>query len=198
MSNIVIKSSTTGTGTYTIEAPVTNTDRVLTLPADGVLMSSTSSLSSANLTGALPAIDGGALTNMRGAVTYHTVSRDTFPALLGPITYHNVVPLNSISLSPHGITSSTIGILVSVFYLHSGSTNHGYWSADLYQSGDLTNRTTYKAYHYDFYYNSDFVTLLVPWSAGGVNILNVQTTESTNTSSGNAYYLHYAGRVDQS
>ena len=62
MSNIVIKSSTTGTGTYTIEAPVTNTDRVLTLPADGILMSSTSSLSSANLTGALPAIDGGALT----------------------------------------------------------------------------------------------------------------------------------------
>ena len=55
MSNIVIKSSTTGTGTYTIEAPVTNTDRVLTLPVDGVLMSSTSSLSSANLTGALPA-----------------------------------------------------------------------------------------------------------------------------------------------
>ena len=39
MSNIVIKSSTTGTGTYTIEAPVTNTDRVLTLPADGVLLS---------------------------------------------------------------------------------------------------------------------------------------------------------------
>ncbi len=34
------------------------------MPVDGILMSSTSSLSAANLTGALPAIDGGALTSL--------------------------------------------------------------------------------------------------------------------------------------
>ena len=32
MSNIAIKGATTGTGTFTIESPATNTDRTLTLP----------------------------------------------------------------------------------------------------------------------------------------------------------------------
>mgnify|MGYP003646287203 CR=1 FL=1 len=81
MSNIVIKSSTTGTGTYTIEAPVTNTDRVLTLPADGILVTSTSSLSSANLTGALPAIDGSALVNAGNYVKTHSMVSNTISTL---------------------------------------------------------------------------------------------------------------------
>ena len=48
MSNIAIKGATTGTGTFTIESPATNTDRTLTLPdeAGTVLTSGATSLAS--------------------------------------------------------------------------------------------------------------------------------------------------------
>ena len=79
MSNIAIKGATTGTGTFTIESPATNTDRTLTLPDEaGTVLTSASTLSSSNLSGALPAIDGSALTGLAGGtlvkVTTHTRS----------------------------------------------------------------------------------------------------------------------------
>ena len=50
MSNIAIKGATTGTGTFTIESPATNTDRTLTLPdeAGTVLTTSSDVLTSAS------------------------------------------------------------------------------------------------------------------------------------------------------
>jgi hypothetical protein len=70
MSSIAIKGAATGTGTFTLESPATNTDRVLVLPDEaGTVLTSASSLASANLTGALPAIDGSALTGIAGGVT---------------------------------------------------------------------------------------------------------------------------------
>lgn len=45
MSNIAIKGATTGTGTFTIESPATNTDRTLTLPDEaGTVLTSASSV----------------------------------------------------------------------------------------------------------------------------------------------------------
>ena len=47
MSNIAIKGATTGTGTFTIESPATNTDRTLTLPDEtGTVLTSGTALSS--------------------------------------------------------------------------------------------------------------------------------------------------------
>ena len=44
MSNIAIKGATTGTGTFTIESPATNTDRTLTLPDEaGTVLTSAGS-----------------------------------------------------------------------------------------------------------------------------------------------------------
>ena len=53
MSNIAIKGATTGTGTFTIESPATNTDRTLTLPdeAGTVLTTSSDVLTSASSIG---------------------------------------------------------------------------------------------------------------------------------------------------
>ena len=52
-----------GTGVITVVPPATNTDRTLTLPDDtGTVLTSASSLAAGNLSGALPAIDGSALT----------------------------------------------------------------------------------------------------------------------------------------
>ena len=45
MSNIAIKGATTGTGTFTIESPATNTDRTLTLPDEaGTVLTSASDI----------------------------------------------------------------------------------------------------------------------------------------------------------
>ena len=65
MSKVVIQGNASGTGNFTLTAPNSNTDRTLTLPDDtGTLLTSASSLAAGNLSGALPAIDGSALTGV--------------------------------------------------------------------------------------------------------------------------------------
>jgi hypothetical protein len=52
MSKVAIKGATTGTATFTIESPATNTDRTLVLPDNaGTVLTSASDLAAANLTG---------------------------------------------------------------------------------------------------------------------------------------------------
>ena len=79
MSKIALTPNASGTGTFTLEAPNSNTDRTLVLPDEaGTVLTSASTLSSSNLSGALPAIDGSALTGLAGGtlvkVTTHTRS----------------------------------------------------------------------------------------------------------------------------
>ena len=58
MSKIAIKGATTGTGTFTIESPATNTDRTLTLPDEaGTVLTSASDLSGVTGAGVPDAID---------------------------------------------------------------------------------------------------------------------------------------------
>ena len=65
MSNIAIQGAATGTGVFTLASPATNTDRTLVLPDEaGTVLTSVSDIAAAKLTGALPAISGGALTNL--------------------------------------------------------------------------------------------------------------------------------------
>jgi len=65
MSKVKIEGNASGTGTLTISAPNTNTDRTLTLPdGAGEILTDASTLSSSNLSGALPAIDGSSLTGV--------------------------------------------------------------------------------------------------------------------------------------
>ena len=65
MSKVKIEGNASGTGTLTISAPNTDTDRSLTLPdGAGEILTDASTLSSSNLSGALPAIDGSALTGI--------------------------------------------------------------------------------------------------------------------------------------
>jgi len=82
MSKIKIQGSSSGTGTLTIQAPTTSTDRTLNIPdSSGTLLDENSSVPAANLTGtvadarisaltaskltgALPAISGASLTNL--------------------------------------------------------------------------------------------------------------------------------------
>jgi len=86
MSKIALAPNANGTGTFTLSAPNGNTSRTMVLPdADGTLITTTSALdaskltgnvSSALLTGALPAISGAALTGITSTTIYDTGSFD--------------------------------------------------------------------------------------------------------------------------
>ncbi len=74
MSKIAVSPNGSGTGTYTLASPNNNASHTLTLPvATGELLTSTgngsglTSLTSSNLTGALPAISGSSLTSLTSA-----------------------------------------------------------------------------------------------------------------------------------
>jgi len=72
MSRITLAPNASGTGTLTIAAPNTNTDRTITLPdvtttlvgTDATQTLTNKTIASSQLTGALPAIDGSALTGL--------------------------------------------------------------------------------------------------------------------------------------
>ena len=65
MSKIALTPNASGTGTFTLASPNSSTSRTLTLPdTTGELLNDASSLASGKLTGALPAIDGSALTGL--------------------------------------------------------------------------------------------------------------------------------------
>ena len=65
MAKIIIQGNASGDGILTIQAPNTGTDRTSTLPdSSGTLLNEGSSLDSTKLSGALPALDGSALTGL--------------------------------------------------------------------------------------------------------------------------------------
>lgn len=72
MSKIALTPNPSGTGTLTLAAPNTNTDRTITLPdatttlvgTDATQTLTNKSIAASQLTGALPALDGSALTNL--------------------------------------------------------------------------------------------------------------------------------------
>jgi hypothetical protein len=82
MSKIALQGNISGTGTLTIAAPNTNTDRTLTLPdatgavvlADAAQTLTNKSIAASQLTGALPAISGAALTSLPAPSSLTTAS----------------------------------------------------------------------------------------------------------------------------
>ena len=72
MSRITLSANATGTATFTVASPGTSSDRTLTLPdatttlvgTDATQTLTNKSIAASQLTGALPAIDGSALTGL--------------------------------------------------------------------------------------------------------------------------------------
>ena len=113
MSKIKIQGNASGTGVVTLIAPNTNTDRTITLPdSTGSILDSTSTLDATKLSGALPAIDGSALTNLPGGgkvlQVVSVAKTDTFST-----TSTTAVDITgmSVSITP---TATTSKILVQV------------------------------------------------------------------------------------
>lgn len=125
MSKIALQGDASGTGTFTIASPNSNTDRTLTLPdeAGTVLttssdvLTSASTLSSSNLSGALPALDGSALTGVSGGKILQVVRTLSAGASSSSLNTNSwtTVPSLSVSITPSS-TSSKILMFARVYY----------------------------------------------------------------------------------
>lgn len=97
------------------------------------------------------------------------------------------------------LPANTKAIVVGLYYVHGGSTNHGYLHFLAYQKGKAgaaADTTVYDEDHYDWYYNSDYMELLVPWDKSlNDDTLEVKVTSSYNTSSSNHYEIRLTGYI---
>jgi hypothetical protein len=129
MSKIALTPSATGTGVFTISSPATNTNRTLTLPDEaGTVLTSASSLASANLTGSVPssAMPAGSVLQVVSSVftTTFTHSNTSFTDVG-----------HSVSITPKSASSvlyldwagnlSTNAIIGMVLAIREGSTSIG-------------------------------------------------------------------------
>ena len=192
MSKVKIKGNASGTGTFTLTTPNSNTDRTFTLPdATGDLLTSTSDLPAANLTGSLPAIDGSALTGVSGGKILQVVSNhvDTIASYLidsaTPDTTQQIAALDT-SITP---TASDSKILVTFSFCGEGHFNN-VWR--LYRGSTEIGRTTqstsqwagFKPANYDGDIsttptNYHFVYVDSPATTSAITY-NIRAAESTN------------------
>jgi len=103
----------------------------------------------------------------------------------------------SYDLSSKGFTtySDTIGVMIKRYYQHNGGSNHGYFSADLYQSGNSNQAVSDDNSHYDWYYNTDEDVFIVPWNPAGNDTIVIACNASHNTSSSNYYDYSVVGQI---
>jgi hypothetical protein len=122
MSKIALTPNPSGTGTLTVAAPNTNTDRTLTLPdvtttlvgTDATQTLTNKTIASSQLTGALPAIDGSALTGIvTGGMTLLgtlTTTSGTSQTLSGLVLTSYKMLMLSYNLVSGTLTGSTLFI----------------------------------------------------------------------------------------
>ena len=144
MSKVKIQGNASGTGTLTISAPNTNVDRSLTLPdGAGEILTSSSTLSSSNLSGALPALDGSALTGISQTVKQYVRGQTTTNLALSTTTYTSIGL--SATITPSS-TSSKILIFLSLQYQLTQAKGVGIGIYDGSNWVHLSN-TYYELYH---------------------------------------------------
>jgi hypothetical protein len=129
MSKVAIKGATTGTGTFTIESPATNTDRTLVLPDNaGTVLTSASALAAANLSGRVPAANAplGSVIQVVQAVSSSADKSTTSTSFVSTGTSATITPISAtskilIQYNCHGDPGNAI-LIGTVF---RGGTNLG-------------------------------------------------------------------------
>jgi hypothetical protein len=136
MSKIALQGDASGTGTFTIASPNSNTDRTLTLPDEaGTVLTSASTLSSSNLSGALPALDGSALTGISGGqIVNIATSEQTSAFETSSSTFQDVTGL---SLSYTMQDSNNKIIFTVLGSIQRGSQNGGIGSSLNFDGSDI-------------------------------------------------------------
>ena len=162
MSKISFQPNAVGSGTFTIASPNSGTNRTLTLPDEtGTVLTAASSLAAANLTGALPAIDGAALTslsapNLTGALPAIDGSAltavgnrvETFQTSLdncGSTADLGVFGNHYLTITP--TFNCRVTLSWELAYRHTSSTSHAYIMPAIYNASGtkITDLATYGA-----------------------------------------------------
>jgi hypothetical protein len=197
MAKVKIQGHASGTGILTVTAPNTSTDRTITLPdATGTLLNSDGSAASltaipaANITGTLPAIDGGSLTGITTGkvlqVIQTHITATSSQSIGSGSTITNITSLSA-TITPSS-TSSKILVMVrwcgvpaanrweQVFGINRGSTALGIVTAGNRRAGLAT------------VYESN-----AGWTAAGVDGMyatSYQYLDSPSTTSATTYYAY--------
>lgn len=118
-------------------------------------------------------------------------------ALQSDITIHQVTPTWNYAVA--NLPPNTKALIVGVYYLHAGAANHGYLGFWAYQRGkaaDSPDAAKFEAAHFDWYYNSDYSELIVPWDkALNDDTLEVRVISSYNSNTANKYEIRFAGYI---
>ena len=144
MSKVKIEGNASGTGTLTISAPNTDTDRTLTLPdGAGEILTDASTLSSSNLSGALPAIDGSALTGLSAGAVHQVVRRKTTNGTT--LSSHTQADVYDAYVTITPTSSSNNILILSLCQLEGGNGDTvGFGITNSTQSTDVSGFGTYQ------------------------------------------------------
>ena len=191
MSKVKIQGNASGTGTLTISAPNTNTDRTLTLPdGAGEILTDASTLSSSNLSGALPAIDGSALTGLSGGKTIQTVyMSDQNSSGIGSTNGGNWVGAGfNLQITPTDASNYILVKFISSM-ADSNSAVAGYkWEINNSTSGFNDYAVGYNEFSYNRYGAVSSEIIINPSDTSTINI-DIQMY----TSNGAQIYMVYPG-----
>lgn len=147
MSRITLAPNASGTAAFTLAAPATNTDRTLTLPdvtttlvgTDATQTLTNKTIAASQLTGALPAIDGSALTGVAsmtllGTLTTTSGSSQTLSGLT-LTSYKQLLAVFKL-VSSNGTSGIIISSGIGLTITDNGGATAGICGTMLY---DLTN-----------------------------------------------------------
>jgi hypothetical protein len=200
MSNVKIQGNASGTGTLTIAAPNTNTDRTLTLPdAAGEIVTASG--------GVLPALDGSNLTGVSGYTSayasfgsIHDDATNVAIQAATPVT----VPIYRNFVTPKNITVDTSNnrwthAVTGVYYLHIGfrqETNTDVWnifgvtkngtSENVGQSARMgSTNSERKSVSFMYYVDSTTATYqLMGWAAATITVPGIFAAETPGWTEG--------------
>lgn len=145
MSKIALKPNDSGTGTFTLESPNSNTDRTFVLPdSTGDLLTTTSSLDAGKLTGALPAIDGSSLTGVAPLYFVENVQTGNYTLALSDVA--KVVAMDNSSAATVTVPSNSsvafpVGTVINVYAMTANTVTIAAESGvTVRNSGDISDQ----------------------------------------------------------
>ena len=141
----------------------------------------------------------GSLTHTDGVTkhTNYTYVPKVATTLLTGITWHtsyNGTTQTIANLSGY-VDSDTVAVDIVVYYMHNGSTNHGYLTGYLHQQGTnyASTGTWFDRQHYDWYFNVETMDYTVKWDGSGNTNLRLYVSSAYNSSTDNKYGIYLQG-----
>ena len=154
----------------------------------GTLNSARVSLANSDITGNPIAINQIGTTALWSGITHGSNNGNSYGY------YYNDVAIGSYT------TSKTIAVIFRQYYSHGGGADHGYLGGYLVQAGETDaypNRADFYMAHYNDYYNTDSLDVIMPWNSSGTQSVRFNVTNSHNTNTLNSYKIHITATIER-